>query len=94
MKIWKIDDGAYHWVVAKDTAQAFGLYFENLSKLAGNGWPKDELENLADEPTIQALDPEEKFTFRPFGDERKMDAQVGEWLGVFEEPRYLACSEF
>jgi hypothetical protein len=91
MKLWKIDDGALHWVVAKDAEQAFGLYFESLCKTEG-GWPKDQLDG--ETPTISTLDSLEDFTYRPFGDDRKLTAKVGEWLGLFTEPMYLACSEF
>lgn len=94
MKIWKIDDGALHWVSARDSAQAWGIYFENLSKLAGNDWPKDELENQSEPPLIVALDNAESFTWRPFGDERKLTATVGEWLTLIGHPTYIACSEF
>lgn len=90
MKLWKIDDGASYWVVARDEAEAFGLYMAERCKTEG-GWPVDTGEET---PSIVELDRLEKFTYRPFGDERKLTATVGEWLGLFSEPRFLACSEF
>lgn len=94
MKLWRIDDGAHHWIVARTVEQAWGLYFENLCKLEG-GWPKDLIETIGkDTPVIKILDPQDDFIYRPFGDERRLTAKVGEWLGLFTEPMYLACSEF
>lgn len=89
MRIWKIDDGASHWVVAENDAQAFGLWFENLIKTEG-AWPE-----MPDErPSIARLDDLDELTIQPFGDGQKIKATVNEWLMIHKVPAYIACSEF
>lgn len=86
MKMFEIDDGATHWIVADTEAEAFGLYAENLI-MSGSDWPDEK-------PAIGVRDPEKEFNYRVDGEKERIKLKTRVWCEILTKPQYLACSEF
>lgn len=86
MKMWSIDDGATHTVVARDPAEAMGLYVTEVMKMGGD-WPEEK-------PSVAEVDPHKDYTLHVDGGSQKVKMPGYAWSGLFSHPQYLGCSEW
>lgn len=84
MKLYSVDDGASHTVVAEDQAQAVSLYVRSLVD-AGSDWPEVQ-------PAVHVLDPSCEYPIKLGEAEVRLTGH--QWLTLLSVPQYLACSEF
>lgn len=87
MKLWKIDDGAIHTVVAEDEADAMAEYIRVAIVRAGCDFPVER-------PSIEAMDGNREYTLAIDGGQRKITLLVSEWESLYDKPHYLGCSEW
>ncbi|MGH2360198.1 MAG: hypothetical protein ACRDGM_06610 [bacterium] len=86
MKLFKIDDGAEHTIVAGTEAEAYGLYVENLV-LSGAAWPKEK-------PSIREVEDEKEWTLCLDGGPAMVTLKGRLWRLMIQRPMYLGCSDF
>jgi hypothetical protein len=86
LKMFSVDDGATHTIVAQDEAQALGIYLQENLKMGGD-WPTEK-------PDVEEMDPRRDFTLRLDDGEKRVKMAVSSWCHMFSNPQYLGCSEW
>jgi len=85
MKLYKVDDGAVHWILAKREEEALGLWLQNVLMIEGE-WPTEK-------PAIQVIPDNDTFTYVTENGGKVV--QPARWWCVNAQgSEYLACSEF
>lgn len=86
LNFYQIDDGATHAVVARDEAEAYGLYAESLIR-SGVDWPEER-------PSIETMTDDKDYALHPDGGAEQIKLKVGLWRHLFDKPQYVGCSEW
>ena len=97
-KIFHIDDGVSHWVIAETEEQAKDVIREKYEEY---GYDPEEAEDLWESMKIRQLEPSDKLTM-DFERTDKMELEVGNWITLYymfvnsedRKPMYWACSEY
>ena len=89
MNMYKVDDGATHWVIARSEDDALKVWQEQMDNI---GVSEEELD-LDEPPSVFRMSREEASRTKLFDDYE----HVGSMLEDFERNpsrRYMACSEW
>lgn len=86
MKMFELDDGATHTVIASNEAEAYGLWMESLIA-SGGDWPEEK-------PGIKERESREDFALHLDGEKETVKLKVYQWCDLMQKPTYLGCSEF
>ena len=88
LKMFEVDDGgATHWVIAENEAQALQFVLEDYFEHSSEKPEGELLCRLAPDRPIEFVLDEDLMSGTA-----KMRPEV--WVKIFDEPQYLACSEF
>lgn len=86
MKMFEVDDGAIHTVIAHNEAEAYGLWMESLIA-SGGDWPEEK-------PGITERESQKDFSLHLDGEKERIKLKVYQWCDLMQNPTYLGCSEF
>lgn len=88
LKLFEVDDGATHTVIAEDAKQAISIAVYHIL-LANDSW-----ETLEEKPDVREIPLEKEYTLHLDGGSQKLKLTGHQWTELITKPQYLGCSEW
>ena len=86
MKVFKVDDGAWHWVIAVDATDALGVWREQMEK---DGSPHDDEADIGVSPLSVS-----QCEGTDYWDDYKLTGTMQSEFERDPSRRYVGCSEW